>query len=34
VSNNDEVTSQALYIQNYSGKETQKKWDFSRDAKT
>ena len=28
------VTSQALYIQNCSGMETEKKWVFSRDAKT
>jgi len=26
VSNNDEVTSQALYVQNCSGKEMEKKW--------
>ena len=26
MSNNDEVTSQALYIQNCSGKKTEKKW--------
>jgi len=29
VSNNGEVTSQALYIQNCSRKETEKKWVFS-----
>ena len=34
MSNNDEVTSQALYIQNCSGKETEKKWVFSRESKT
>jgi len=34
VSNNDKGTSQALYIQNCSGKETEKKWVFSRDAIT
>ena len=34
MSNNEEVTSQALYTQNCSGKETGKKWVFSRYAKT
>jgi len=32
VPNNDEVTSQALYLQNCSGKETEKKW-FSAEVK-
>ena len=34
MSNNDEFTSQELCIQNCSGKETEKKSVFSRDAKT